>query len=395
MYAYIDETGNTGRNLFDPEQPVFMYGALMSRMDFDTRCRQSLNRLAEDIGAQAVHASDLGINKLELIAGELLALLANADAHIFVGRVVKVDLAVMKLVDILFDSGENMAVPWHVYNTRPLRLLNVIKIAHLLDENILSGFWNALMETNQQRAYEQLEPILKEIRSRVNSLPDQRSREIISQAIQWAIENPESIHYYSNSKALRNGHLPNMTIFPELLGSIEIKSQDWQQPVVEIKHDRQSQFEKMVTEWHALFSTATADPLILPFGEKHIFRRVFGSKFTISSSVESPGIQMIDTILWLFRQLERQQPLPVKCAKLVEYSITRGDKFELSLPEVISYLSDFFQKLQSVPITASQQENAEHFLKIAEDRRQQNIREYAMKKLSGNTTDSSLLEPKS
>ncbi len=35
IYAYVDETGNTGHNLFDEVQPDFFTGALITKGDFD------------------------------------------------------------------------------------------------------------------------------------------------------------------------------------------------------------------------------------------------------------------------------------------------------------------------------------------------------------------------
>ena len=35
MYAYIDESGNTGFNLVDPAQPYFLNVAMSSPVDFD------------------------------------------------------------------------------------------------------------------------------------------------------------------------------------------------------------------------------------------------------------------------------------------------------------------------------------------------------------------------
>ena len=31
MYAYVDETGNTGNRIFDPDQPLFITAAMMTR----------------------------------------------------------------------------------------------------------------------------------------------------------------------------------------------------------------------------------------------------------------------------------------------------------------------------------------------------------------------------
>ena len=35
MFAYIDETGHTGSNLFDSVQPIFYYGVFSCKVDFD------------------------------------------------------------------------------------------------------------------------------------------------------------------------------------------------------------------------------------------------------------------------------------------------------------------------------------------------------------------------
>lgn len=35
MYCYVDESGNTGSNLFDEAQPALFYGVLTSKLDLD------------------------------------------------------------------------------------------------------------------------------------------------------------------------------------------------------------------------------------------------------------------------------------------------------------------------------------------------------------------------
>ncbi len=35
MHFYVDETGQTGRNLFDKTQPILSYGVLSSEADLD------------------------------------------------------------------------------------------------------------------------------------------------------------------------------------------------------------------------------------------------------------------------------------------------------------------------------------------------------------------------
>ena len=35
LFAYTDESGNTGQNLFDPAQPYFFTGTLLTKADVD------------------------------------------------------------------------------------------------------------------------------------------------------------------------------------------------------------------------------------------------------------------------------------------------------------------------------------------------------------------------
>ncbi len=231
MYAYIDETGNTGQNLFDPTQPVFMTAALIGRKNFDVVYKERIRALASRAGNEIIHANVLGMAGLEEIAGDIQLILKESDAKFFVARVDKLYLATAKMVDTIFDSGENQAVPWHSYNVRPLRLLLVFKVAYLLDQNIVKKFWSCLMQRKKDKAYEEFNEVLNKLLYRVDALPDKRSRELISEAVKWAIDNPEAIYLHSNSAATRYGHLPNLAVFPELLGGIEERSRLWRRPV--------------------------------------------------------------------------------------------------------------------------------------------------------------------
>lgn len=81
MFAYIDETGNSGKNIFDPEQPVFTTVALLTRHNFDLLYGKKFQALASLHGNAALHANELGVNRLEEIAGDLLDILKDEEAH--------------------------------------------------------------------------------------------------------------------------------------------------------------------------------------------------------------------------------------------------------------------------------------------------------------------------
>ena len=68
MWAYIDETGNTGNRIFDPEQPIFITAAMMTRANFDLTRSASVANIAASLGVKALHANELGFSRIEAIA---------------------------------------------------------------------------------------------------------------------------------------------------------------------------------------------------------------------------------------------------------------------------------------------------------------------------------------
>ena len=376
MYAYIDETGNTGSNLFDPAQPVFITAALITKTNFDLIYKRSVAALSGKLGASSLHANHLGPDKLEEIADNLLRLLKKADARFMISRIVKMDLAAFKLFDSIFDSGENRAVSWMTYNIRPLRMSLVMKVAYLLDDQLLTSFWDALMMPDEARGKEVFLGVLHELLRRVHVLPDKRSREVISQALQWAIDNPQAIHLHINTKIHRYGHLPNIAAFPEVLKAVEILSQKWNRPVIEVFHDRQSQFGPTLKTWHEITSNTSVKTYKLIGDEEIMIQKVAGSRFTLTSSDENAGIQIIDVILWLFKQVHDGKPLPKNCARLINHALGKSMYYEISMDNLQNYLTDVFDKLESVPLTDNQVKNAYALLSKAEETRQAAMREY-------------------
>lgn len=381
MYAYIDETGNTGPNIFDPDQPVFITAALITKTNFDLLHKKDIKQIASVIGEEELHANIIGADRVEQIAGDLLKLFKRCDARFFVSRIEKKYLATTKFVDTLFDSFENKAVPWHIYNMRPMRLLLVFKVASILTEDTARKFWSSILEKREAKAYEIFLESISELKENIEHLPDQRSKQLITNAIEWASENPESIYIHTNSKAARLGHLPNLAVFPSLLDGIEQRSKLWNRKVVEVVHDRQSQFQGTLRDWHELHKNASPGTITWTMGEKHTLRRVEGSDFRISSAHESPGIQAIDTVLWLFKRVIEEQPLGYHSARLMSHVFKRAYQNDLSFETVGNWLEAFFTDLYTKPFTDEHQKRAEEFTHLAEQHRQDQMLKYAQEKL--------------
>jgi hypothetical protein len=290
-------------------------------------------------------------------------------------------LAITKLVDTIFDSGENLAVPWHVYNIKPLRLLLVVKVASLLDEDTVKLFWSCLMDKDHNRCYKKFYEVLNVILGRVSRLPDSRSRELISEALKWAIDNPETIHLYSKTRAFKYAHLPNMAVFPELLRGIENKWKQWDQPPLNIVHDRQVQFGTSLKKLHELCSNAGPGSIQIWPGEKIDIRRVPKSNFAILSSEQSAGIQLTDVILWLFKRIHDGESLPENCANFMDSVLRMAHLYDLSLESIIREGSNLFTQLENTPLSDEQLRNGHKLLQESEKRRNINMRNYIKTKL--------------
>jgi hypothetical protein len=61
VYIYVDESGNTGKNIFDPKQADYYTAALVTKGDFDVVYTERVRAIASKVGEISVHASELGL----------------------------------------------------------------------------------------------------------------------------------------------------------------------------------------------------------------------------------------------------------------------------------------------------------------------------------------------
>jgi hypothetical protein len=375
MFAYVDETGNTGGNLFDPEQPWFVTIGLMTKANFDI-LERTLFQAHDANGETDFHANEVGFEKIERIAPRLLAVSKKRDARFFISRVEKLYLATAKVIDTVFDSYENKAVPWHVYNLRPLKLILLFKLVHyVLDENMVKLFWESLMHKNSKRASELFVDACKAILVRVDNLTDKRSREIAREAFTWAIENYDRITVHSETKLIRYGHMPNMVAFTNLIDGIERQSQAWGNAVKIIKHDRQTQFEKSLAFAHELCANADPTPIEWPSMGKYSLQKVNGSKFVVANRFESPGIQLVDIVLWLFGRMNTGDDLPEHSHRFMKYALSKGYYNDFSFDGVYYNLDKEMRPIMEAPFSEEQLAMAKEMIERSEERRLADMRQ--------------------
>lgn len=387
MFAYVDETGNTGGRLLDDDQPLFITAALLTRSDFDKRFGGEVKAIAASIGVEEIHANQLGIAKIEELGSAILKVVRKAGPSFFLARVEKKYVITSKIFDTIFDCFENKAVPWQVYNIRPLRMMMVFKLAAILDDDLAQQFWDALLEKNEVKARESMAAFCKALKGNVPNVVDQRSRDIINDALDWVVLNPEGLDFVHQTKIGRKGHMPNMVGFGNLLAGIERQSGIWGRPVEVIKHDRQHEFAPALKFWHEMYSNALPGAVNVPFGEKLVLRKVFGSQLEIASARESAGIQIIDVILWLFARTLRGDVLPEKCQALLDYVYSRAYQDDFSFVGVGSATEAALEDIYAQPLSADALERAREFQIESEERRLAAIENYAMEKNATKNVD--------
>ena len=74
MFFHIDESGNTGNNLFDAAQPTLSYGVLSSKLNADALAQAAHASMLRALGVDSLHANQLGVASLTTIVPTLIKL---------------------------------------------------------------------------------------------------------------------------------------------------------------------------------------------------------------------------------------------------------------------------------------------------------------------------------
>lgn len=375
MWAYIDESGNTGANLFDPDQPFFTNIAMSSPVDFDAAYQDRVGKIAASVGQPYLHASELGALGVESVAPEILDLVRSASLRFYFAFVNKPDVAAFKFYDALFDPADNPAAARHTYNIRDLRLLLLVKLGSILSVDDAKLFWNALMAGPTPKAKQDSKGSIENVLGRVNELPDLRSRQLIRDILDWARGNLDTLSMWSPRKKDRYGHLPNLFTFPALFQSISDAARDWDVKVDKIVHDRQSQFQSTLREWHSLFEGIEPETIV-HFGDTPIqFPDIQNSKFEIGESGSSAGLQIADLVLWTFSRKVAGQPLGANTTDLLDFCFSPLNVTHHSFRWLEYELQISLTALMARPMTEDKLLDGMALLERSERDREQRMRE--------------------
>lgn len=331
MYYFIDESGNTGLNLFDANQPILYYGVLGCPVNLDVIAEPMLKELRRDLGVKRLHAAELGVGRLTAVTHRLIPFSKKYDLRFSLLKVVKPDHAIISFFDQVFDSGMNEAVPWHHYFT-PLRYILLFKISALFDEQLSKEAWTARRETNSARCADALVKLCNTLLDRVHRLPDARSREIVSGALKWASANPFEISYGVGNHDTALQISPNLVGFQQVMQVMASQSTKMGRKVKTITVDRQTEFNKAQAEladWYLKLRGHKTD--MGPGMPKLDYSMMPEVPPTFTPGKESAGLELVDITLWVAKRLEEQKQTSPELQALFWSQAKRGLVDEISL----------------------------------------------------------------
>ncbi|MCP2158605.1 DUF3800 domain-containing protein [Agrobacterium tumefaciens] len=336
MYYYIDESGNTGLNLFDVAQPKLFYGVLGSPANLDVIAEPLLVDLRKELGVKRIHAAELGVGRLIPVAKRIADFSRKHDLRFSLLKVTKSDHSVISFFDQVFDSGMNKAVSWHHYFT-PLRYPMLMKVAFLFDDQLKKDAWAARRESNSARSASALVTICNALLSRIDRLPDARSRELVTDALKWAAANPFEIDYGVGNKDTALQISPNLVGFQQVMQVMAVQSNKKGRSIRKITVDRQTEFNKAQAElasWYESLRAVKHNTDLGPGMPKFDYSMMPEVPPTFTAGDESAGLELVDVTLWITKRLEEKRDVPPELRNLFASQTKRGLVDEVSLDAI-------------------------------------------------------------
>jgi hypothetical protein len=374
MYFYVDESGQTGLNLFDETQPILYYGVLSAPADLNVTARAEVEALRAKLGVDRLHANLLGVDKLTSICTELDAIQRSNNISFDFHQVRKADHAAISFFDQVFDQGLNKAVPWSSYWT-PLRYPLLLELAALFDKPLLKRAWEARIERKSQQANEILVEVIQELLDRTPQLRDPRIKEIISDGLRWAVRYPEKLDYNAQNKQHLLQISPNLIGFQSVLHGIASRLKHKGGKAISIVVDQQSQFnqaQRLISEYYQHGKDLPVEAMEVGPGLPVMdLKHIPEVAISCVAGTTNVGLELVDVYLWLSKRLVEGKPLSGPLKKVIEHQFESSYTDQVSLAAIRERWSTYFSQLP--PISKEQFEAGRAAKKIWEQQRKAHL----------------------
>ena len=316
MFFFIDESGNTGNNLFDASQPVLCYGTLSSRLNPDALAASVHAAMLRKLGVTCLHANELRFSRLTEIAPGLIGLQRRFDFCFDYWYLHKPTYALLLLFDAVFDEERNAALKWDE-SRAPMAFPVFHSFSRLCDEKLLEQAWSLRIARDIDNRGGEIAALLKELhgRSRASNM-DAGTKSLFDAALGFGIWSPLALDFGCSDK---KAYGPNAMGFQFVLSEIGRRLREAnREDALSIKADRQSEFNAAQAGVHDMLKQASDEYAALKGNERRRFLAqpffegtdaedalrtnmpAQGIEFVASES--SIGLQLVDIYLWVMRR---------------------------------------------------------------------------------------------
>lgn len=378
MHIFIDESGNSGLSLFDESQPFFYSLAICCSNDFEKKSKKSMDQLRKQLGCTELHANKLGLTRINDISGQLLRILKDNGIKFFFVKIEKTYVALVRMFDCLFDPSDNKAVPWSAYNIEVLRCMLLIKFSQMIDKDVLEKFWDScLMEKKKANAGCAFMEVCNTLKERLNEIVDLRSKEIISDALDWALEyNSEIVFSFDDNLDRTMGAANFIAITSLIPGTCDFALKK-KTSIEKIIHDEQNQFKKSFEFYHNNCKKSKEFSFPEYFGHGNFnFTPIASCNFDMQPSHQSNGLQIVDVCLYLLKKEFESVTFKGTLKKLVNYIKKKGKSYHYTYSQMEDRAIFACNKLLKTPLTEDAILEGIEIVRVGEELRQKKMAEF-------------------
>ena len=368
MYIYADESGNSGKNIFDEASPIYRLGAILTVQDAESAVGRVIQPILEASGKDRLHAKDMREGEVAHIASSLLDALDSLGHWRFSLQIImKPYIATAKFVDMVFDSGENVAVPPLWYNLELFRHGLCVAIDDMLTDRNRRAFWDAYLRDDVggiQRSIRNAGTYL------TRKVSDWRVREVIKNAFDFAHRHPNEFTLSSSErKQSYQGHTPNLISFFGLLREVHRFVDASGSKPIAFYHDKQDEFRRSMREAHELFGPLKYRPNskgMIPEVELAVYDL---GQFSMPSSKDMVVLQAADILVWTSQRKATDENL-----KIVQTRLSKStDDFYISRSMSEMIVASRMHQNASLPVSQSGLLRGQQMLDLDEELRRMRV----------------------
>lgn len=193
----------------------------------------------------------------------------------------------------------------------------LLSLANLFDDDLAEKAWRARLEAHDTRSELLFGDVFNALLQRCVRLRDARTRELITDALNWAANNFAQLGYNCKTNKDKLRIMPNMVGFQSVLHGI-CKRMGAPNRKAEIIVDQQSQFNTTQRELSEFYRQIREQPWVLGPGLPVMdMSNMPAEPLVFQSGTRSAGLEMVDVYLWVYKRLLEDKELTKPLLRLV------------------------------------------------------------------------------